>query len=128
MKRIVIAMLLCAGLVAAQQSGVLNWNPNGSNITVTGPASAGTTFSFALPAKSGTFAMTSDIPSPTVTAMPIFSSGTITLVNGTGSAMVASTVVRCIVSDGSGNSVKYSRLGASLTVFGVGPTIDYACF
>lgn len=124
MKRTIIAMLLCAGVVAAQQGGVLNWNPNGSSITITGPVSAGTAFAYALPAKGGTLALLSDIAPVQSTTI----SGSITLTNGTGTATVASTVVRCVVSDGSGNSVKYSRSATTLTVFGVGPIIDYACF
>lgn len=121
MKRIVIAMLLCVGVVGAQQAGSLVWNPNGSSVTVNAPANAGT-LAYALPGKSGTLALTTDIA-----ALPV-TSGTITLSNGTGSATVPLTTVRCVVSDPSGNSVKYAKAAGTLTVSGVGPTIDFACF
>jgi hypothetical protein len=126
MKRIVIAMILCAGAAAAQQAGgVLNWSPNGSNITVNGPTSAGTAFTYALPGRSGTLALTSDL-TPTAPVVSI-ANGTITLTNGSGSATVPATVVRCVVSDPSGNSVKYARAGTTLSVSGVGPTVDFIC-
>ena len=123
MKRILITMLLCVGVAGAQQVGSLVWNPNGSSITVTGPSQA-TTLSLTLPAKNGTFALLSDIP----TTPPSIVSGSITLNNGAGSATVPSTVVRCVVSDASGNSVKYAKSVTTLTVQGVGPTVDFACF
>lgn len=123
MKRILITMLLCVGVVGAQQVGSLVWNPNGSSITVTGPTQA-TTLSLTLPAKNGTFALLSDIP----TTPPSIVSGSITLNNGAGSATIPATVVRCVVSDASGNSVKYAKSATSLAVQGVGPVIDFACF
>lgn len=125
MKRTIIVMLLCVGIVGAQQAGSLVWNPAGSSITVSGPATPAT-LSFTLPSKNGTFALTSDIvpTTPTVT----ITNGSITLVNGTGTATIPSTIQRCIVSDASGNSVKYSKGSSSLTVQGVGPVVDFACF
>jgi hypothetical protein len=123
MKRIVIAMLLCVGVVGAQQAGSLVWNPNGSSITVTGPA-VPATLNFTLPAKNGTLALLSDI---SVTP-PSIVSGSVTLTNGAGSTTIPSTVTRCVVSDASGNSVKYAKGATTLTVQGVGPIIDYACF
>lgn len=124
MKRTIITMLLCVGVVGAQQAGSLVWNPNGSSVTVNAPANAGT-LAYALPGKSGTLALIADLPS--APASPTIASGTITLTNGTGTATVPTTVVRCVVSDPSGNSVKYSRLGTTLTVSGVGPTVDFVC-
>lgn len=121
MKRVIIAMLLCVGVVGAQQSGSLVWNPNGSNVTVNAPANGGT-LTYALPVKSGTLALTADIATP-----PQLANGTITLVNGTGTASIPSSIVRCVVSDPSGNSVRYTRSGGTLTVFGVGPTVDWVC-
>lgn len=121
MKRILIAMALCCGIVVAQQSGTLVWNPNGSSITVTGPATP-TTLNLTLPQKNGTLALIGDIPSTAVV------NGSITLVSGTGSATIPAASVRCIVSDASGNSVKYTKGATSLTVQGVGPVIDFACF
>ena len=116
-------MLLCVGVVGAQQVGSLVWNPNGSSITVTGPSQPGT-LSFTLPAKNGTFALLSDIP----TTPPSIASGSMTLSNGAGTATIPSTVTRCVVSDASGNSVKYVKSTTTLAVQGVGPVIDYACF
>ena len=118
----IIMMLTCVVIVSAQQIGSLVWNPNGSSITVTGPTQA-STLSLTLPAKNGTFALLSDIP----TTPPSIVSGSITLNNGTGSATIPAAVARCVVSDGSGNSVKYTKMSTTLTVFGVGPVIDFIC-
>ena len=86
MKRILITMLLCVGVAGAQQVGSLVWNPNGSSITVTGPSQA-TTLSLTLPAKNGTFALLSDIP----TTPPSIVSGSITLNNGAGARVTITT-------------------------------------
>lgn len=122
MKRILLAIILCVGVVSAQSVGSLVWNPNGSNVTVNAPTNAGTLI-YALPGKSGTLALTSDTPPPANTV-----SGSITLANGTGTATIPLATVRCIVSDPSGNSVKYAKVAGTLTVNGVGPVIDFACF
>lgn len=126
MKRIIIftcyTIALSVGVVLAQ-AGALNWNPNGSNSTISGAATG--TFSYQLPAKNGTFAMTSDI-----TAASATQSGTITLSSGAGVATFApafASVPVCVVSDPSGNSVKYSRTTIALNVAGVGPTVDWTC-
>src|SRR5690348_7084785 len=71
MRKTITAMLLCVGVVAARQStGILNWNPNGSTITINGPATSGTAFTYALPSRSGTLALV-ETSSPTPTPPPV---------------------------------------------------------
>lgn len=121
MRRIIIAMLLCVGIVSAQQSGSLVWNPNGSNATVNAPTNAGA-LTYTLPGKSGTLALTSDVP-----PAPGVANGSISLTSGTGTALIPSASTRCIVSDPSGNSVRYVRAGTSLTVWSGGLMVDWIC-
>jgi hypothetical protein len=121
MNRVILVMLLCVTIVGAQQAGSLVWNPNGSNITVNGPTTPGAALTYAFPAKSGTVALTSDVTTPSIV------NGSISLTNGTGSATLPTGITRCVVSDPSGNSVKYSQAPTTLTVFGVGPVVHYIC-
>jgi len=95
--------------VYAQQGGTLVWDSKGAQTTINAPATG--TFAFQLPAKSGTFALLSDIPTTLPTPIPTPSTpqyfGTVTLVNGSGSVTFATVISGCRVSDRSGNSVKY---------------------
>lgn len=127
MKRVILAMFICVGVVGAQQSGVLNWNPNGSVVSINAPTTSGTAFNYALPTKSGTLALTTDIPPPVSAPAPSVINGTITLAGGTGTAIIPSTTSRCVVSDPSGNSVRYMRGATVLTVFGAGQSVDFIC-
>ena len=124
-------ILLLSIVVYAQQQGVLIWDSKGANTTINAPATG--TFAFQLPAKSGTFALVSDIPTTLPTPIPTPTTpqyfGTVTLVNGSGSVTFATVISGCRVSDRSGNSVKYGpTANASIWQFsGVGPTVDYEC-
>jgi len=127
---IFISIILLLGVgVYAQQQGTLVWDSKGANTTIAAPATG--TFTFQLPAKSGTFALVSDIPAPQPPTTPAQTQyfGTVTLVNGSGSVTFATAISGCRVSDRSGNSVKYGPT-ANATIWqfsGVGPTIDYEC-
>ena len=122
-----VGVIFLLGVVAYAQSGSLVWNPNGAQTTINAAASG--TFAFQLPAKSGTFALVSDIPAPVPPTTPTQAQyfGTVVLVNGTGSVTFATVISGCRVSDRSGNSVKYGPTPNPLIwqFSGVGPTIDY---
>jgi len=129
---IFVSIIFLLGVVAyAQQSGTLVWDSKGANTTINAPATG--TFIFQLPAKSGTFALVTDIPASLPTPVPTPAVpqyfGVVNLVSGTGTVTFATAVSGCRVSDRSGNSVKYGPT-ANATIWqfsGVGPTVDYEC-
>jgi len=131
MKKLLVlfGLLVVTGVVYAQQSGSLVWNPNGATTTINAPATG--TFTYTLPTKTGTFALVSDVPTTTPVPVPTppHYFGFVTLVNGTGTVSFPTSVNGCRVSDRSGNSVKYGPTGnpAVWQFSGVGPTVDYEC-
>lgn len=120
MKRILIAMILACGVVAAQQAGVLTLDPKGSNSTISGQATG--TWNYQLPAKSGTFALVGDAAPLAMVA------GSITLANGGALLpLPAGSRQQCLFFDRTGNSVTVVYGLNAVSIRGVGPVIEYIC-
>lgn len=124
--RELLLILVLSSVVFGQQVGKLSWDSKAAQTTIN--AQPAGVFDYTLPARSGTFALLADIPATSAPVVPE-QRGRITLVNGTGSVVLTgfTQVPTCIPADPSGNSVKYTPTATSLTVWGVGPVIDYSC-
>lgn len=78
------------------------------------------------PARSGTMALKEDIVAgPASTEQR----GETPLVNGTATVVLTGFTVKpfCVVSDPSGNSVRFIATATSLTLSGVGPSVIWSC-
>lgn len=121
---VVVAMAMVCTIIAAAQTNTFTIGNFTLSVPNTNPA-----VTIQTPGRSGVLALRDELPTGPITQQPVAQRGLITLANGQGNAPLSGFTVApvCVVSDPSGNSVKYTVAASRLDVSGVGPTVYYIC-